>query len=69
MNVNELAINRLTALLMFWNAGISDLPESQQEKALLAANHKLDSLSQPTQGYWYAKDVSDCITKAIGKVL
>lgn len=58
MNTKELAVDRRTALMMFWNAGISDLPEPEQEQALLDANHKLDSLNQPTKGYWYAKDVS-----------
>jgi hypothetical protein len=62
MNNDKLAVNRRTALMMFWNAGISDLPETKQEKALLAANHKLDSIQQPTKGYWLAEDVS----KAIG---
>lgn len=63
MNVQEMAINKRTALMMFWNAGISDMPNDQAEIALKKASDKLDSMSQPTQGYWYAKDVS----KVIGK--
>lgn len=63
MNVQEMAINKRTALMMFWNAGISSMPTAQAEIALKKASDKLDSMSQPTQGYWYAKDVS----KVIGK--
>lgn len=57
MNVNELAINKRTALKMFWDAGHTS------EAELIAASKKLDSMKQPSVGYWYAKDVS----KAIGK--
>lgn len=63
MNVQEMAINKRTALLMFWNNGISSMPTEQAEAALKRASHKLDSMNQPTVGYWYAADVS----KAIGK--
>lgn len=58
MNVNEMAINKRTALMMFWNAGISNMSDAQAEKALKLASDKLDSMQQPTKGYWYAKDVS-----------
>ncbi|MNV67582.1 hypothetical protein D3C71_1603880 [compost metagenome] len=47
--------------MMFWNAGISSMPTAQAEIALKKASDKLDSMSQPTQGYWYAKDVSKVI--------
>lgn len=57
MNVNELAINKRTALRMFWDAGHTSEPQ------LVAASKKLDSMKQPSPGYWYAKDVS----KVIGK--
>lgn len=63
MNVQEMAINKRTALMMFWNAGISDMPNDQAEVALKRASDKLDSMYQLTAGYWYAQDVS----KAIGK--
>lgn len=63
MNVQEMAINKRTALMMFWNAGISSMPTAQAEIALKKASDKLDSMSQPTVGYWYASDVS----KVIGK--
>ncbi len=62
MNVSELAIDRRTALMMFWNVFISEISGHKlQEQALLDANHKLDSMPQPTKGYWYAKDVSKAI--------
>lgn len=63
MNVQDMAINKRTALMMFWNAGISSMPTAQAEIALKKASDKLESIYQPTAGYWYAKDVS----KAIGK--
>lgn len=58
MNVQEMAINKRTALRMFWDAGYNT------EEKLIAASKKLDSMPQPTEGYWYAKDVS----KAIGRI-
>lgn len=57
MNVQEMAINKRTALMMFWNAG------HNTEEKLKAASDKLDSMKQPSKGYWYASDVS----KVIGK--
>lgn len=56
MNVQELAVDKRTALMMFWNAG------HNTEAKLKAAGDKLDSMKQPSKGYWYASDVS----KAIG---
>jgi 2-iminoacetate synthase ThiH len=67
MNVQEMAINKRTALMMFWNAGISSMPTEQAEVALKRASDKLDSMSQPTAGYWYASDVSKVLPKGIGK--
>lgn len=61
MNVQEMAINKRTALMMFWNAGISSLPTGDAELALKAASAKLESMYQPTEGYWYASDVSKVI--------
>lgn len=55
MNVNELAVNKRTALRMFWDAGYNT------EAQLIAASKKLDSMKQPSAGYWYAKDVSKVI--------
>lgn len=57
MNVQELAVDKRTALMMFWNAGYNT------EAKLKAASDKLDSMKQPSKGYWYASDVS----KAIGE--
>lgn len=51
MNIQEMAINKRTALMMFWNAGISDMPNDQAEVALKRASDKLDSMHQPTAGY------------------
>jgi hypothetical protein len=58
MNVNELAVNKRTALRMFWDAGHTT------EAQLIAASKKLDSMKQPSVGYWYANDVSKAIGKA-----
>lgn len=58
MNVNELAVNKRTALRMFWDAG------HNTEAQLIAASKKLESMKQPSAGYWFASDVS----KAIGKL-
>lgn len=56
MNVQELAVDKRAALMMFWNAGHTT------EAKLKAASDKLESMKQPSKGYWYASDVS----KAIG---
>lgn len=61
MNVQEMAINKRTALMMFWNAGISVMPNDKAEVALKRASDKLESMYQPTKGYWYASDVSKVI--------
>ncbi len=55
MNNDKLAVNKRTALMMFWNAG------HNTESKLKAANDKLESINQPTKGYWYAEDVSKAI--------
>ena len=55
MNVQELAINKRTALMMFWNAG------HNTEAQLIAASERLEAMQQPTKGYWYANDVSKAI--------
>ena len=68
MNTQELAIDKRTALMMFWNAYISELPEPKQEQALLDANHKIEAIPQPTKGYWYAKDVSKAIDNMKAKI-
>lgn len=61
MNVQEMAINKRTALMMFWNAGISSMSNAEAEVALKRASDKLESMQQPTAGYWYATDVSKVI--------
>ena len=58
MNVNELAVNKRTALRMFWDAGHTT------EQQLIAASNKLESMKQPSKGYWYASEVSKAIGKA-----
>ena len=55
MNVQELAVNKRTALMMFWNAG------HNTEAQLQAASERLEAMQQPTKGYWYANDVSKVI--------
>lgn len=55
MNNDKLAVNKRTALMMFWNAGYNT------ESKLLAANEKLMKLQQPSNGYFYADDVSKSI--------
>lgn len=55
MNVQEMAINKRTALMMFWNAGYDT------EEKLLQANAKLETLIQPSNGYYYASEVSELI--------
>jgi hypothetical protein len=55
MNVQELAINKRTALKMFWDAG------HNTEAQLIAASECLEAMQQPTKGYWYANDVSKAI--------
>lgn len=52
MNVQEIAINKRTALMMFWNAGHNTEPQ------MIAANARLEAMQQPTKGYWYANQVS-----------
>jgi hypothetical protein len=63
MSKDKIAINKCTALKMFWSAGISALPVAQAEEALKRASDKLESMAQVTKGYWLADDVS----KAVGK--
>ena len=55
MNVKEMAVSKRTALMMFWNAGWNT------EEKLLHADSLLRSLVQPTQGYYYASEVSKLI--------
>ncbi len=55
MNTKEMAIDKRTALMMFWNAGFDT------DEKILKAHDKLMSIRQPTKGYWYAVDVSKAI--------
>jgi len=59
MNVQEMGINKRTALMMFWNAG------HNTEEMLKEASDKLESMHQPTKGYWYASDVSKIISQRL----
>ena len=57
MNTQELAVNKRTALMMFWNAGVTT------EEGMLKASQKLEASYQPSAGYWYAKDISKMLEK------
>jgi hypothetical protein len=59
MNINELAVNKRAALRMFWDAGHTT------EQQLIAARNKLESMKQPSKGYWYASDVSRAIGESV----
>lgn len=56
--MDKIAINKKTALKMFWDAGYIT------EQSLTQANDMLGKLKQPTNGYYYAEDVSSQIEKA-----
>ncbi len=67
MSNDKIAVDKRTALRMFWNAGISGLPTEQGEIALLKANDVLNTLYQPTPYYFLADDVSKEIDKFLKK--
>jgi len=52
---DRIAINKRTALRMFWNAG------HDTEAAMLAADAALETIAQPSTGYYYADDVAQLI--------
>ena len=52
---DKIAVNKRTALKMFWDAG------HNTEAQLIAASERLEAMQQPTKGYWYANDVSKAI--------
>jgi hypothetical protein len=52
---DKIAVNKRTALKMFWDAGYNT------EAQLIAASERLEAMQQPTKGYWYANDVSKAI--------
>ena len=54
----KIAIDKRTALKMFWDAGFTT------ETKLLEANAKLMAAPQPSQGYWYADVVEALIAQA-----
>lgn len=58
--MDRIAVNKRTALLMFWNAGFNT------EARLIQANEALTALAQPTAGYFYADDVAQAITNFKG---
>ena len=51
----KIAVNKRTALKMFWDAG------HNTEARLIAASERLEAMHQPTKGYWYANDVSKAV--------
>ena len=59
--MDKLAINKRTALKMFWDAGATT------EQALLEASDMIDKIYQPSEGYWYADDVSKAVEKWLSK--
>lgn len=52
-----IAVNKKTALKMFWDAGYDT------EAKLLAAAKLLEGAKQPTAGYYLADDVAALIAK------
>jgi hypothetical protein len=60
VNSDRLAVNHRTALKMFWDAGYDT------EQALLRANATLQTMAQPSPGYYYADAVSLKITELKG---
>lgn len=54
----KIAIDKRTALKMFWDAGYTT------EAKLLEANAKLLSAPQPSPDYWYAEVVEKLIQQA-----
>lgn len=54
---DKIAVNKRTALKMFWDAGYNT------ELLLAYANDTLKNIPQPSSGYWYAEDVSNFIDK------
>lgn len=58
MATTKLAIDKRTALKMFWDAGYNT------ESKLLEANAKLLAAPQPSQGYWYSDDVIALIAQS-----
>lgn len=61
MNVKEMGISKRTALMMFWNEGFNT------DELLIKANSRLESLTQPTAGYYFASEVSKLIKQMKGK--
>lgn len=55
LETDKLAINKRTALKMFWDAGYDT------ESRLLEASKIIDSIKQCSSGYWYASDISNAI--------
>ena len=64
---DKLAINKSTALKMFWDRGFNS------ESEIIRADSLLKTIQQPTKGYYLAKDVSSLIhnekAKEVNKVI
>ena len=57
MSDDKIAVNKRTALKMFWDAGYNT------EGALLHADYLLSTIPQASSGYWLAEDISNLIDK------
>lgn len=55
MKGDKLAVNKRTALKMFYDAGWDTEP------ALFKAHLLLEEIRQPTDRFWYADDISEVI--------
>jgi hypothetical protein len=55
MENTKLAVNKRTALKMFYDAGYDT------EEALIKAHSIIEEIQQPVTGFWYADCVSDAI--------
>ena len=55
MNNDKLAINKRIALKMFYDAGWDT------EESLVNAHLIIEEIPQPSNGFWYADDISDAI--------
>jgi hypothetical protein len=53
--MGRIAVTRLMALRMFWNAGYNN------EAALLRANAAIEAMTPATAGYYYAEEVVTAI--------
>lgn len=54
---DKIAVNKRTALKMFWDAGFTFKSD------LIRANDIIQSMKPATEGYWYADDITLAIEK------